>query len=267
MIAALPMYDLPWLRPAHDRLWLLLADKLREAGIEDVPDTLDRGGDLVEGWTSPSLLLGQTCGYPMVTRLLDRVQLVATPHYAAEGCEGPFHRAAIVVRRDAPFATIGDLRGARAGMNDAGSNTGMNLFRAAIARVADRPGFFRSVAVTGSHARSLAGILAGRIDVAAIDAVTLALLRDRYPDRADTLRVLDWTSLSPALPLITAAGSSNLVRDALRQGLSTIVDDPANRPVFQRLRVTGFSTLSMADYHPLLTLEREAIAQGYPVLQ
>jgi ABC-type phosphate/phosphonate transport system substrate-binding protein len=266
VIAALPMYDLPWLRPAHDRLWSLLARGLRKRGIEDVPAPLHRGGVLADTWTSPSLLLGQTCGYPLVTRLKETVQLVATPHYAAEGCKGAYHHAAIVVRADSRFASTGDLRGARAGMNDARSNTGMNLFRASIAPIANGRQFFRSVTITGSHARSLAAIMSDRIDVAAVDAVTLALLRDRYPDYADRLRIIDWTVQSPSLPFITSIGSPQRLLDTLRELLSAIVADPANQAVLQRLRITGFSTLAFDEYQPLLGLEREAAARSYPTL-
>ena len=266
MIAAFPMYDLPWLRPANDRLWTLLIQILREQGIEDVPTALHRSGALTDAWTSPSLLLGQTCGYPLLTQLKESVQLVATPHYAAEGCEGAYHRAAIVVRSDSPFASIDDLRGSRAGMNDAGSNTGMNMFRATIAPIAGGRDFFRSVTITGSHARSLAAIMSDRIDVAAIDAVTLALLRDRYPNYADRLRIVEWTPPSPSLPLITSIRSSPHLIDALREALSAVVANPDHQAMLQHLRITGFSSLTLNDYQPLLALERQAAAVGYPTL-
>lgn len=151
-------------------------------------------------------------------------------------------------------------------MNDAGSNTGMNLFRASIAPIARGREFFGSVTVTGSHARSLAAIMSDRIDVAAVDAVTLALLRDQYPYYADRLRIVDWTPPSPSLPLITSIRTPQRLIDILCEGLSTIAADPANQAVLQRLRITGFSTLAFDDYRPLLGLERDATARGYPTL-
>jgi len=266
MIAALPMYEPPWLRPAHDHLWSLITKELRDRGVDDLPPALHRGGDPMKTWTAPSLLLGQTCGYPLLTRLKDAVQILATPHYAAEGCDGAYHRAAIIVRANNPAASVSDLRGKRAGINDPGSNTGMNLFRAVVARVADGPEFFRSVTVTGSHARSLAAIISGRIDVAAIDAVTLALLRDRYPSRWNALRIVDWTSPSPALPFITSARSPGSLVDSLRATLSAIVADPDYKNILSPLRLSGFSVFGRDDYQPLLAMEREAIARRYPVL-
>ncbi|MET0365812.1 MAG: PhnD/SsuA/transferrin family substrate-binding protein [Sphingobium sp.] len=263
MIAALPMYDLPWLRAANDGLWKKLAQGLRARGVAAVPDGLDRDGDLETIWLSPGLLLGQTCGYPLMTRLQDKVRLVATPHYEAEGCEGPTHCSAILVRRDSPARSLGDLRGARAGVNSWTSNSGMNLFRAAIAPLAGGLHFFGSVHVTRSHARSVAAILSGRIDVAAIDAVTLTLLRDRYRCRLDALRVLDWTPPSPGLPLITARQTSHTIIHALQEELSHLSDQAA---LPTALRVVRFSTLRVEDYRPILALEKQAIAAGYPVI-
>ncbi|MFT3965224.1 MAG: PhnD/SsuA/transferrin family substrate-binding protein [Sphingobium sp.] len=267
MIAALPMYDPPWLRAANDRLWSHIARRLRDRGLDDAPAALDREGEPEDIWASPSLLLGQACGYPLVTRLRESVQLVATPHYAAEGCEGAFHRAAIVVRRDDPARVPADLRGRRAGMNGHDSNTGMNLFRAAIAPLAGTAPFFASVAITGSHARSLAAILSNRIDAASVDAVTLALLRDRYPRHAERVRVLDWTAPSPALPLITAAGTPPAMVRLLRETLAALPADPDARDSLRALRITGFTPLGVEAYRPLLTLAEAAAALGYKALR
>lgn len=85
MIASLAMYDLPWLKAANDRLWSEIAVRLRDLGVPDVPERLERNMDLEDVWRSPRLLLGQTCGYPLMSDLRETVQLVATPHYRAEG--------------------------------------------------------------------------------------------------------------------------------------------------------------------------------------
>ncbi|MDB5723546.1 MAG: phosphate transporter substrate-binding protein [Novosphingobium sp.] len=258
------MYDLPWLRSANDDLWKILSDRLRARGVDDVPVSMQRGGDLIAMWTSPALLFGQTCGYPLMTRLGHGVQVVATPHYLAEGCEGPFHRAAIVVRRDDPARSLTDLRSRRAGVNGRDSNTGMNLFRAVIAQIADGPKFFGSVAVTGSHGRSLAAVISGRIDVASIDAVTLSLFRDRCPDRARELRILAWTPSVPSLPFITSTESSETLVIALRDDLDAVLGEGIAP---QSLRIAGVSLLDRGDYETVVTLERQAIELGYPSLQ
>jgi ABC-type phosphate/phosphonate transport system substrate-binding protein len=267
VIAFLPMYDPPWLNEANDRLWDALAQRLRTRGIEDVPPALHRGADLDAAWTDPSLLLGQTCGYPLLTRLRDSVRIVATPHYDAEGCEGPFHRAAILVRRDDPARSLADLRGRTAGVNSHDSNTGMNLFRAAIAGVAAEPVFFASVVPTGSHARSFAALVSGKIDVASVDAVTWALLGDRYPDHAARLRVLEWTSASPSLPLVTASCTSDAMIAALRDALAAVAEDHTLGDTRHLLRIKCFSVEPVQAYEGIMLLEQQAVEHGYPALR
>lgn len=266
MIAALPMYDLPWLREANDRLWTALAGHLREAGVTDVPLRLNRASDLDDLWRSPELLLAQSCGYPLVTELRETVQLVATPRYRADGCEGVRHRSAIVVRADDPAAALTDLRRKRAGVNGLRSNTGMNLFRAALAPLAGAGPLFARITNTGSHARSLAALLSGRIDVAAIDAVTFAHLRRRYPRHAEAVRVLAWTEATAGLPLVTSARTPPEVIAALRAGLTRVAGEPGLRATLDSLLIDGFEAVELESYLPVLALERGAIAHGYPAL-
>jgi ABC-type phosphate/phosphonate transport system substrate-binding protein len=263
MIASLAMYDLPWLHAANDQLWALIAAGLRARGIADVPETLTRGRELDGIWLSPDLLVAQSCGYPLTTRLRGQVQLVATPHYDAEGCEGAFHRAAIVVRADNPAASLAELHGARVGINDWHSNTGMNLLRAAVAPLAGGAAFFGEVVVTGSHAQSIAALTEGRIDVASIDAVTLVHILSHDPEQAHAIRILDWTATTPGLPLITSASTPPETVAALRDVLSSLTPDPS----LEALRITGFETIAVEAYDAVLRLERQAESLDYPTLR
>lgn len=263
MIASLGMYDQPWLRPANDRLWAAIAGHLKAAGVAGVPETLTRDVDLDDIWRSPRLLLGQSCGYPVMADLRETVQIVATPRYRAEGCEGAAHRSAIVVRADHPAQRLEDLRGAKLGVNSLRSNSGMNLLRAAIAPLARGEAFFGQVVLTGGHARSFAGVSAGKLDVAAIDAVTLAHLRRRYPLRAQRIRILAWTGPCPGLPLVTSTTTPPEIIAALRAALQAVAFDPAHAALRDALLIDGFAHLDMADYLPVLAYQDAAAEQGY----
>ena len=67
----LPMYDPPELHSTVDSWWRGIARALREQGIAEVPDRLERSLALDALWGAPDLLLTQTCGYPLVTSLVD----------------------------------------------------------------------------------------------------------------------------------------------------------------------------------------------------
>ena len=94
-LAGLPMYDFGRLAAANDALWQAIAARLTAAGLGAVPAQLDRSLPLDRLWQDPRLLLAQTCGYPLMTSLLGRVRLVATPRYRAFGCDGSAHGSAL----------------------------------------------------------------------------------------------------------------------------------------------------------------------------
>jgi len=266
-IAALPMYDLPELRDATDALWAAIATRLHEQGIE-APKTLLRQENLEKLWTSPNLLLAQTCGYPLVTSLRGKVTLLATPAYSAPGCEGAFYRSAIIVRADDPARSLADLRGRRCAINDSMSNSGMNLLRAEIAAVAQgNAPFFAETILTGAHIASVAAIADGRADVAAIDCVTWAHLRHLRPAATENLKILGWTEKSPGLPLITALHTPLATQRALTAALADIARDPSLEIVRHALRLEDFVVLDLSAYDAILGAERLARAGGYEFLK
>src|SRR5262249_11665982 len=110
-IAQLPMYDLPEIRWASDALWGGVAARLGRAGLIGLPERLARTVSPAEAWRHYGLLLGQSCGYPAMTAFRDDLRILATPLYAAPGCEGPRHCSFIVVAAESAAARLSDLRG------------------------------------------------------------------------------------------------------------------------------------------------------------
>jgi hypothetical protein len=141
LIAILPMYDFPSTAAANDALWAAISTRLAEASVQS-PTRLTRGGELAVLWRHPGLIFGQACGYPYASGLRDAVTLIAAPEYSFPGCEGASHRSFIVRRASDSRNSLGEFRGGVAALNAHDSNTGMNLFRAAIASVAGGARFF-----------------------------------------------------------------------------------------------------------------------------
>ena len=258
------MYDAPAaVTAANDALWTGLRGRLRAAGLADVPDHLVRGGSYADPWLAPHLLLAQTCGFPYVRHLRGRVRLVATPVYGFAGGTGADRRSVVVVVAGAPFTGIEDLRGARAAINDPGSNSGANLFAALVAPLAVNGRFFSSVTVTGGHRESLAAVAAGQADVAAIDSVTFGLLAAHAPEEVAGVRVLCETPGGPGLPLITRGDASDGEVAVLRQALAEVLADPGLAEARQTLGLVGIEVLGDADYDVLARYAAESAARGY----
>lgn len=264
--ASLGMYDFPWLRAATDGLWVAIASRLGQHGLVDLPAALDRARPLDAIWRDPALLLAQTCGYPLVTSLAGAVAYVATPIYAAPGCDGPRHRSLVIVRDGDRAQGLADLRGRRAAINGWESNTGMNLLRALVAPLARGGRFFAAVTVTGSHLASVEAVAAGRADAAAIDCVTHALAASHRPDLLAGTRVLARTASTPSLPLVTRPGAPAKEIEAVRSALAEVGADPALAGLRRALLLEGWAVLPSDAYAVVTQYERRAAAAGYAIL-
>jgi ABC-type phosphate/phosphonate transport system substrate-binding protein len=261
-IAVLPMYDFPWTAWANDALWASTSARLAEAGIQS-PAALTRGGDLALQWRDPGLIFGQTCGYPYVTGLRNAVTLVAAPEYAFPGCEGAAHRSFIIRRAGDLRRALPEYRGSTAALNGWDSNTGMNLFRAAVAPIAGRAPFFRAIVVSGSHQASLTAVAEGQADLASIDCVSFALIERGRPELVARVAVIAESRLSPGLPFIASATLEASTVAAVRDALLAALADPNLAEARKTLGLKGAYPPSPAEYDRVIEIERDAAATGY----
>ena len=263
MLASLPMYDLPELREATDAWWSGLRRALTAAGIANAPGRLLRGGAFGAEWLSSGLLLSQCCGWDLIHALAGRVQPLATPVYAAEGCSGPYYRSVIVVRCDDQATCLAELDGRVCAVNMTASQSGYNTLRYSLARVAGHRAVFRHVVVSGSHAKSLEWVRDGRADVAAIDCVAFALLRRHRPGATAGLRVLARSRRAPALPYIVRAGIEPDRLRRLQAGLRAALTDPTLQAARAALLIEDFVCLPASAYRYIATQHQRARRLGY----
>lgn len=197
MIASLPMYDTVATSTANDKLWQGIRQHYGTG-----PATLNRAQDPHKTWLRQDLVFSQTCGLPFRTELHEHVQLVGTPDYGIPGCPPGFYYSVIVVRADDSRGTVQEFQQGRLARNDIRSQSG---WAALIQDLADKhPGFDLQAKIvdTGSHAASVQAVAQGHADIAAIDAVSWALLK-RDTAQTTALRVLTHTTPTPGLPYIT----------------------------------------------------------------
>jgi ABC-type phosphate/phosphonate transport system substrate-binding protein len=239
---------------------------LLDEGLAGLPDALDWPADLTAAWRAPDLLLSQTCGYPLLHELAGQVQLVGIPHYDAPGCDGYSYSSALIVARASPFRSLAELRGAVAGFNEHGSQSGYNALRHAVAPLAGGAAFFSAVQETGRHEASIDAVVRGAIDIAAIDAVTFALIARDQPGRVAAVRVLGFTDPVAGLPFITSARTPARQLAALRRALARLVTDPELEVTRARLLLIGCSFPPASVYQSIAAQEEAAAGLGYPVL-
>ena len=263
MRVGLPMYDPPELRREVDAWWSGLAAAFRSEGISDVPDRLDRESGAHALWSAPDLLFAQACGFPLIGEWADRLHYLATPRHAAPGCEGSSYCSWVVVAADSAARSVEDLRGTRCSINGRISHSGYNALRMLVAPLALDGRFFGSVSVSGSHSDSLAQIVRGEVDVAAIDCVTHALLGRCRPDVIAATRIVGQTASAPGLPYVTRHDVGTDLVQRLRAGLHRAFADTGLAFVRDDLLIAGLDTIPLESYRCMADMAADAIRRRY----
>ena len=237
-VASLAMYPFIHLRPAYERLW----DAVRSRSSFDAP-SLEWDLDPDVACRRDDLLLGPTCGWPLITDLANTVHVVGTFDCDVDGAVDGTYRSLLVSSTDQPLADILDRADLIVAANSPDSLSGWISLRAAANRAR-----FDSVEWTGSHAASIEALRGGRAHLAAIDAVSWAHLDGRG------LSIVGHGPRIPCLPLVTSRSSTVALIAELRRSLTEAVCDPALADTCDTLKIRGFVIRDLADYEGLSEL-------------
>jgi ABC-type phosphate/phosphonate transport system substrate-binding protein len=236
------MYDFPEVREATTAFWQALSSRI---GV-DLP--LSHPADWTSAWRQPDLLFSQTCGYPFTHDFRGQLALVATPHYRADGCEGPRYCSIVFARED---QSLRSFKGHVAAFNNRDSMSGMLALQLVFVPLAEDGIFFSRALETGGHLASLSAVQNGTADVCAIDCVTVAYARRYRPSALDGLIEVARSPDVPALPFVTVDGS---VPD-LRVALGGVFADASCAETLETLLLDDVSFLLPEDYDEIVALE------------
>jgi ABC-type phosphate/phosphonate transport system substrate-binding protein len=236
------MYDWPEIRPATDAFWAGLARHLGVVG------KLDRGSAHHALWRQPQLFFSQTCGYPLTHEFKGILRYLATPHYLADGCEGPYYRSIIMARDKQP---LDQFAKARPAINSMDSMSGMLALKLVAAPLHNKGEFFAPALFTGSHLASMVAVQQGVADICAIDCVCVALARRHRPEVLAGLSEIARSQAVPGLPYVTRA---NAVPTLRRQLLATFAD-PDLAEARAALLLSGITVLPDDAYDIIPQLE------------
>lgn len=202
------------------------------------------------------------CGLPYVWNWrdgTDAVHLLAAPVMRGERYRGaPVYYSDIVVRRGSGLSRFDDLRGMRFVYNEPRSHSGYNVMRHHLATRGHRSGYFGAAHESGAHQQSIAWIVGGRADAAAVDSTVLELEFERRPGLRDELTVIGTLGPSPMPPWIVRSGLDQGIRSALRELLLTLHEDAEGRAVLDACRVARFAAVDDEHYDPIRHMATQA---------
>jgi ABC-type phosphate/phosphonate transport system substrate-binding protein len=219
-------------------------------------------------WTRPDLGCVQMCGFPIAARLADVVPIAAPIPRTDWAVGRAVYRSDMIVRKNAPFATLADTFGGRLGWTVAHSHSGFNAPRYHLLRyrTPGRPTLYGGVRGNLITARRiLDNVLDGGIDVGPLDAYWHMLIRHYRPDLTDGVRVLDSTETapmpafvaSPALPVESVAAlRAAFARAHARLWFPALGD---------ALLIDGFAPVTLDSFAPTLAWHDAAVRVGYTV--
>ncbi|MEX1104768.1 MAG: PhnD/SsuA/transferrin family substrate-binding protein [Ilumatobacteraceae bacterium] len=241
-VAAIAMYPFAEVCDALDEIWAGVAQRL-----DWVPRSLTRDIDLHASWTDDDLVVGQTCGWPLVTALHDRVRVLGVFASTVPQAVGPQYRSVLIARRR---AAPSEFAGTVAAVNSSDSLSGWVSLLAAV----HGPGatWTGEVRWTGAHVESLRAVRDGQADIASIDRVSLALVRRAIPELLDGVIEVGEGPLVPSLPLVTHRDASDDEVAQIRAALGASV--AAAPGAAAAALVEAFVPLDLADYEPLRAL-------------
>jgi ABC-type phosphate/phosphonate transport system substrate-binding protein len=241
VIASLAMYPFAHLRTAYDQLWSAVSSTL-----EGAPETLDRDIDLHVAWGSPDLLVGQTCGWPLITALPDVAVIGAFDLHVPFAHDGRYRSVIIGDRAEAPAALL-SRPGAVAAANGWESLSGWISLCSVLGRTPV------DAVCTGSHAESVRAVAEGRAQVASIDALTFEFIAHSMPAVAGRVHIVGHGPIVPTLPLVMSAELAER-RDEVRTAFVGALARPDITEACARLRIRGFVPFERSDYEPLAAL-------------
>lgn len=238
----------------------------REAGVELSYLRYPAPQPLEPLWSRPDLGLVFMCGYPIALQLAPVVPIAAPIPKAAWAGGRPVYRTDLIVREDAPYQSLEETFGARAGYTVAHSHSGFNAFRHHLLqyRSAQRPVLYGEMIGELITARNvLDGVRSGRIDVGPLDAYWHLLLARHAPQLTADLRVLASTATAPMPALVAASTVPQAEVERLRAALIGAAERSWFGPLGELLQLEGFAAVTELTYDVLLDWERAAKAAGY----
>jgi ABC-type phosphate/phosphonate transport system substrate-binding protein len=242
--AGLGMYPFPELRPAYDAYWAAVHRR-----APWLPPVLTWHADLHASWRAADLVVGYTCGWPLVTELAERVQVLGTFEFDIPEADGHRYRSVLIARDSAPLESFA---GARAAANSPDSLSG---WVSLITAVHGAGGTWTGpVRWTGAHVDSVRAVRLGEADVASIDSVTWHHVLRFAPEIAVGVVTVGAGPLVPCLPVVAGAAVPPDALAEIREAMADAFVDPDIVGHSAMMLTRAFVPLDLADYLPLLEL-------------
>ena len=164
----------------------------------------------------------------------------------------PVYYSFLLGLKAARMSSFDDLRGKRLAINERSSFSGYEVLRYAYLQEQKQPAF-SEILVSGSHKASLALLLEGKADIAAIDYSLYCFLAKRQPELASKLDIVKTLGPFPAPPIVVHQSLEPKLRLELTQALLAIPS-----ALLESLDLKAFRQVDDKYYKPIREVAKQA---------
>ncbi len=187
------------------------------------------------------------------------IELLATPVLKASRYQNlAVYYSDIVVPIDSHIQTFADLKGASWAYNEPNSHSGSYLMRSHLAKLGLDSSYLGKVTESGAHQQSIIMLLNGLVDASAIDSWVLELELARNPSLKSKIRIIDTLGPSGFPPFIVSKHVPQALRQALRQAMLTMDQDPLGRKILDSVQISHFTQNEDKDYDSIRHMAQQA---------
>ena len=232
--------------------------------------------DNANSFRSPNMVIGHTCGLPLLERWQSTYLPVSVPLFDIPGCNGTRYRSWLVCQANDSRDSLREFRDTRVAINGRDSNSGMNVLRHEIVSLLDgahvdpSERYFKRVIISGSHEASLRAVANGEADLAAIDVVSYFHLTRLEPALSRQTRIFSSTVETTGLPFVVPrkpnSGDPDLTAVRYTEALNKCYKE-LPEPMKQVLRLRGFCKVGIEDFQSIRELTKRAGALGFGVMR
>ena len=179
----------------------------------------------------------------------------------------PIYYSDVIVHRDSPFRSFLDLRGRSWAYNEPHSQSGYGITRYHLLKIGETHGFFGAVVESGFHEESIRMVADREVDASAIDSQVLAVALRDDPFLARSLRVIDALGPSTIQPVAASKRVPLELRDAVRQVLTSLDEDPDVRDRLARGLIKRFVPADASSYDDIRRMLAACEAAGFMTIR
>jgi phosphonate transport system substrate-binding protein len=152
-----------------------------------------------------------------------------------------FYHAYLIVNKDSPFKSLGDLEGHTFAFTDPDSNTGKLVPTYWLAEIKQRPDtFFSRIIYTYSHDNSIMAVARGLVDGAAVDGLIWEYYQAKTPAFTSKTRIIKKSEPFGIPPLVASKQLSKETKDRIQQLLFSMHQDPEGKKILAELMIDRF---------------------------